>query len=526
MLAALAAVVAGGHRFVPDDIYFYLKIAQAIVRGDGSTFNGLQPTNGYHPLWMLFCVLGRALAGPDPSALIRVHFVISGIGNLVSILLAWRLARALGVGAFGVTPALVAGYVTYNAMGSELHLNMPLLLLSALQLQRMMSSGDEIRSRDRALFGVLLGLSVLARLDNVFTAVFMGLVGSLRGSRTPGAWVRSAVSIAAPAALVLLPYLSWNWIAFGHLVPISGSIKAGLSANVGWNPAKFGRQAWVLALTALLAPAFWLARGRRSGDFTLLALALGAAAHSLYVLFALEAVWTWYFAAEVVVFAITLEACALLAMRALSPSLARAAGVLVPAAAALVMPAVAIHHALFAARDDGAWYLDAAAWIAEHVPPGEGIATCCSPGAIAYFSQRSVMALDGLTGDFRFHERAARDGLYPALDAIGVRYLLSLGPRSRELSKLIAKTQRIGHGGEGPSFHGTIDASGIAESRAVGLYSGIARRHVGLLLTDARNLVGEGFCEREMGVWSLAPAGASDAADVGSARGVQTPERG
>lgn len=49
---------------VPDDAFYYFKIAQNIAAGRGSTFDGLHPTNGYHPLWMgLLIPLLRAL--PD-----------------------------------------------------------------------------------------------------------------------------------------------------------------------------------------------------------------------------------------------------------------------------------------------------------------------------------------------------------------------------------------------------------------------------------------------------------------------------
>src|SRR5271154_5485520 len=39
--------------FVQDDFFYYLKIAQNFAHGRGSTFNGVVPTNGYHPLWFL-----------------------------------------------------------------------------------------------------------------------------------------------------------------------------------------------------------------------------------------------------------------------------------------------------------------------------------------------------------------------------------------------------------------------------------------------------------------------------------------
>lgn len=40
-----------------DDAYYYVEIARRIADGGGSTFDGLNTTNGYHPLWMLVCTV-------------------------------------------------------------------------------------------------------------------------------------------------------------------------------------------------------------------------------------------------------------------------------------------------------------------------------------------------------------------------------------------------------------------------------------------------------------------------------------
>lgn len=39
--------------FCLDDAYFYFKIANNVALGKGSTFDGLNYTNGYHPLWLI-----------------------------------------------------------------------------------------------------------------------------------------------------------------------------------------------------------------------------------------------------------------------------------------------------------------------------------------------------------------------------------------------------------------------------------------------------------------------------------------
>ena len=40
-----------------DDSYYYLQIARHLAAGDGFTFDGLNPTNGFHPLWLLLLSL-------------------------------------------------------------------------------------------------------------------------------------------------------------------------------------------------------------------------------------------------------------------------------------------------------------------------------------------------------------------------------------------------------------------------------------------------------------------------------------
>jgi len=501
-VVAYSVMIADGTRFMADDIYFYLKIADALYQGEGSTFNGIQPTNGYHPLWMIVCVISRAIAGSDPDTLMRVHFGFSLLGTLISIALAQRLAKALDLSRLAVAPVLIAAYLTFNAIGSEIHVSMPLLLATALQARRVLSSPSDDRSAQLGL-GVLLGLATLARLDNVFVLALIGALASVRIRESIGSELRRAVTIAAPAVLLIAPYLAWNLIVFGHLVPISGAIKIGLAQSIGWNPAKVGTQHWLLNVGIVAAPLFWFVRGRRTNDYTLFAFSTGALIHALYVLLRMEAVQPWYFAGEVISVAFMLDAATKRVMSLGSPRIPRVAAAV---AVGLLLPAIAVRQATLPPLPARPWFLDVARWIDANVPEGEAIAVTHSPGAIAYFSHRSVMALDGLTGDFAFHERAARDGLYVALHAMGDRYLLAPGPRSREFPAAFRKSEAIGHTGEGTSARGTIGADGVGEMSAIGLYSAIAGRHVGWLRTDDGNLVDQGLCSRAIAVWKLAPA--------------------
>src|SRR3954447_22136254 len=53
-----------------DDAFYYFGIARNVAHGHGSTFDGINPTNGYHPLWMLMAVPFYAV-GLDDTAAVR-----------------------------------------------------------------------------------------------------------------------------------------------------------------------------------------------------------------------------------------------------------------------------------------------------------------------------------------------------------------------------------------------------------------------------------------------------------------------
>src|SRR6476660_5739494 len=77
--------------FTRDDAYYYFKVAQNISEGHGSTFDGLNPTNGYHPLWMLVCIPIFALARFDLFLPLRVLLLVMGGLSGATAVLFYRL---------------------------------------------------------------------------------------------------------------------------------------------------------------------------------------------------------------------------------------------------------------------------------------------------------------------------------------------------------------------------------------------------------------------------------------------------
>src|SRR5215204_7632866 len=92
--------------FTRDDAYYYFKVAQNISEGHGSTFDGIDKTNGYHPLWMLICVPVFALARFDLILPLRILFLLlSGLSVATGILL-YRLVGKVFAPVIGAITAL------------------------------------------------------------------------------------------------------------------------------------------------------------------------------------------------------------------------------------------------------------------------------------------------------------------------------------------------------------------------------------------------------------------------------------
>src|SRR4030042_943851 len=68
--------------FTRDDAYYYFKVAQNISEGHGSTFDGINPTNGYHPLWMLVCISLTSIID-NRESLLRI---VLGVGVLLCVM--------------------------------------------------------------------------------------------------------------------------------------------------------------------------------------------------------------------------------------------------------------------------------------------------------------------------------------------------------------------------------------------------------------------------------------------------------
>lgn len=175
--------------FTRDDAYYYFKVAQNITEGKGSTFDGVNPTNGYHPLWMLVCIPIFFFARYDLILPLRMMLMVMALFNVATSILLFRLAREnLSIIAAYVISAAWAfnGHVHYIVY--EFGLETPLAAFAvAFFIYKLSQFEKSWRKRDvsRKQIAMLAAVAVvvmLSRLDLVFLAMIGGIWVVFRGT--------------------------------------------------------------------------------------------------------------------------------------------------------------------------------------------------------------------------------------------------------------------------------------------------------------------------------------------------------
>ena len=174
--------------FTRDDAYYYFKVAQNISEGRGSTFDGIDVTNGYHPLWMLVCIPIFALARFDLILPLRILLlVMSGLSVATGILL-YRLIGKIFVPALGAVAAVfwvfdyhIFATLYQNGLESGIAAFFLVLLLYKIYEFERSWRKHQVSTKQVATLAILATLMMFSRLDLVFFAVMAGLWVVFRG---------------------------------------------------------------------------------------------------------------------------------------------------------------------------------------------------------------------------------------------------------------------------------------------------------------------------------------------------------
>jgi hypothetical protein len=238
-----ALVAAGPYDQLPDwpvseDGYYALTVARHIALGQGMTIDGVQLTNGFQPLFTFVCVPLHWLAGGDRVAVLRWLYVLQALVVAIAAWLLFHVVSLIGCEVLslrerrllGATAALLYAsapvVIRAHFNGLETGWLMMMYMLGWLVYQR----GSFETPLQCARFGALLGLLVLSRVDAVFFVVITAGCELFAGRPVIERCKRFA-AIGGSALAVSGPWWGFNLLAFGSLMPISGSAQQSLGLS-------------------------------------------------------------------------------------------------------------------------------------------------------------------------------------------------------------------------------------------------------------------------------------------------------
>lgn len=205
--------------FVIDDAFYYISVAQNLALGLGSTWDGITPSNGYHPLWMLLLTGFYSTSDFFITHAVEVNMVLSatcfaGSAYVLHMLLRRYMEnhskRTILLALYAFNPFLF--YESLNGLETSLG-------LFCLSLFFFFASTRDIsKPRAAAFLGVCGGILVLCRLDFVFFLITYGIYQLIRNQR------RALLPLSIMGTLTLLmvsPWPIWNLYHFGTLFPSS-----------------------------------------------------------------------------------------------------------------------------------------------------------------------------------------------------------------------------------------------------------------------------------------------------------------
>jgi hypothetical protein len=403
---------------ISDDALFYATIARNMAEGSFSTFDGIEPTNGYHPLWLVvltavFSVIS-ASGIEEPSIQLRLLLCFDVLCVLWTILLTDDLLVRVRDHAAGTVTRLVLGlslglYLIAFPLSASMLMEDTLVCLLLAWLLRDVAAG-----RDKSAV-LLVPALFLARIDLLplclLVAAFLWISPQLRRR---GPMLTLACTVGA--------YAAFNALAFGHLTTVSSYIKSRmwdhstLIDNFVSQVVELDNRVALLVLTSASALVAALA-GRRWRDVTpharttyLLMLVTGIAGLA-YIAGMLA--WngnlrTWYFGWPLWICSTVLFAsldglrhpASWLASRIVNPR-TRKTIVIAACLGISTISVLGIAH-LRRSRDWHEPHSRYGHWLRHALPEGEPVLQVDSAGHIAFFSRRNVISADGLVGSFEY----------------------------------------------------------------------------------------------------------------------------
>jgi len=423
--------------FLPDDAFYYFKIARNFAKGYGFSFDAMNPTNGFQPLWMYLLLLPAYVTREmHVEVFPRVALVYQGMLLLLAVILLHRAMRQrCGI------PAVLLGDALTVMLGLRLFVNgmettVVFLAFASIVWYLSRPRNGSPGAAHFTVVGLLSGVLFLARLDSVFI-LLAWMVGYALLREQFGVRWGQLLLMAVAVGVVAVPYLLYNYVAFGDWMPISGRLKNSFPRVEQPDLFRVPLQHY-LALIACLLATVWLWRRLeqpRSVLLFLLAWSTGSWLHALHtVLFMKWAVFKWHFS----IYWMPLTVIAPLLLTRWQES---------PYARPVYLAGIAVWMVLVLSLGQLFWQTlrvgkvpnwhqvgyRAALWARRNTPPS-AVFAMKDCGVFGYYSDRRVVNLDGVVNNRELQAYLRRQQLRQYLAQKGVRFLVQHAVHQRSMA--------------------------------------------------------------------------------------------
>ncbi|HMS65147.1 MAG TPA: hypothetical protein PKD83_07835 [Ignavibacteria bacterium] len=216
--------------FSNDDSFFYIKTAFNFSAGEGSTFDLINKTNGYHPLWFLilsfyFYVI-NLFSDFSPELYFRLVVLLINIVNAAIIYFMYKFFKVCSIlnykKQFALSVPLFLTFVAIRDYGMETHLACLIIII-----YMYLKSDEQINFKSNFSLKIfLLILLFLTRIDFLFNVIPVIIIGDYL---TAGAdserkkFLKYSVLLLSVTAVI---YFSLNLFYFGNFLSIASKVKS------------------------------------------------------------------------------------------------------------------------------------------------------------------------------------------------------------------------------------------------------------------------------------------------------------
>jgi len=225
------------NKFLADDAYYYYALAKNIVNGYGIVFNYGIPTNGFHPLYVLFLVPVFKLLYPYGVNLpIYASLVILTLFSVGTSIFLYLIVSKLLNKEAGLLAAFIWLFNPYILFVSLMGLETPIqIFFISLLTYFIVTKGSKTHfsTHESVIIGLLIGIIFLSRLDGIFIGI--GVIGTFairklfkneefRIANLKRLLQPDLVIMILVASLTVLPWIAWNLIELNRITPVSGEV--------------------------------------------------------------------------------------------------------------------------------------------------------------------------------------------------------------------------------------------------------------------------------------------------------------